>query len=126
MTMRCMECNKTKFFYSAFLGRDTIKDEYGNESGEGLARYAEPRALWANISPATGYAQTEQFGTSLQYDRVIVMEQCPFDENAVLFIDSPPAKNADGEWLYDHIVKKIARSPSRGSVSVAVSKVKVS
>lgn len=126
MTMRCMTINQSKFFYSAFLRREPIKDEYGNETGEGRAVYAEPVPLWANISPSTGYAQTEQFGTSLQYDRVIVMERCPFDEDAVLFIDSPPKKNDGGEWLYDYIVKKIAPSPSGGSVSVAVSKVKVS
>lgn len=122
--MKCLERNKRTFFYSAFLRREPLKDAYGNESGESRAVYADPVAIRANISPATGYAQTEQFGASLQYDKVIVLEECPFDENAVLFIDKPPQRDTDGNLLYDYIVKKIARSLNGDAV--AVSRVAVS
>lgn len=40
----------------------------------------------ANISPAAGYAQIQQFGQFISYDKVIITDDmtCPIDENAVL------------------------------------------
>ena len=80
----------------------------------------------ANISPATGVSQVEQFGKELKYDKVIVLDDitCPIDENSVLFVDKQPEKDDDGNLLFDYIVKKVARSLN--SVSIAISKVEVS
>ena len=124
--MKCLERNKTKFYYSLFVKSEPGKDEYGNESGEPVITYSEPTLMKANISPATGVSQVEQFGKDLKYDKVIVVDDmgCPIDENSVLFVDKEPTRDADGNLLYDYIVKKIAKSLN--SISIAISKVEVS
>lgn len=118
-----MERNKTEFYYSLYVSKESIVDEYGNKSGEYRVIYSEPIKARANISPATGISQTEQFGNSSDYDKVIVIDDtnCPIDENSVLFIDKKPDKDSDGNLLFDYTVKKVARSLN--SVSLAVSKV---
>ncbi len=124
--MKCLERNKTEFYYALFVDNEPGKDEYGNESGEPHIIYSEPILAKANISSATGVSQTEQFGTDLNYDKVIVLDDmnCPIDENSVLFVDKFPAKDDDGNLLYDYIVKKIAKSLN--CISIAISKVNVS
>lgn len=74
----------------------------------------------ANISPATGNAQSEVFGSLTGYDRVIVTDDmtCPIDEQTVLFIDKvPEAQNP----VHDYVVKRVAKSLN--SISIAISKV---
>lgn len=124
--MKCLERNKTEFYYALFVDDEPGKDEYGNESGEPRIIYSEPVLAKANISPATGVSQVEQFGKDLKYDKVIVLDDtdCPIDENTVLFVDKLPARDKDGNLLFDYIVKKIAKSLN--SVSIAISKVDVS
>jgi hypothetical protein len=124
--MKCLERNKTEFYYALFVDDEPGKDEYGNESGEPRIIYSEPVLAKANISPATGVSQVEQFGKELKYDKVIVLDDitCPIDENSVLFVDKQPEKDDDGNLLFDYIVKKVARSLN--SVSIAISKVVVS
>ena len=70
--MKCLERNKTEFYYALFVDDEPGKDEYGNESGEPRIIYSEPVLAKANISPATGVSQVEQFGKDLKYDKVIV------------------------------------------------------
>lgn len=123
--MKCLNRNKQLFYYSLFKSKESIKDEYGNMTGEYIVHYFEPVCMKANISPASGKTQTEQFGNSEQYDKVIVTDDmnCPIDENTVLHIDCKPF--CYGEQVpYDYIVKKVARSLNH--ISYAVSKVKVS
>ena len=126
MGMKCLERNKTAFFCCLYEGEEDVIDEEGNGTGEKRMLYSDPVALRANISPAAGSTAVEQFGNSLQYDRVIVIDDtaCPIDEHSVLFIDKSPAYDNDGVPLFDYIVKKVARSLN--SVSVAVSRVEVS
>ena len=79
--MKCLERNKTEFYYALFVDDEPGKDEYGNESGEPRIIYSEPVLAKANISPATGVSQVEQFGKDLKYDKVIVLDDtdCPID-----------------------------------------------
>lgn len=123
--MKTMERNKTAFWYMTYADRVPVTDEYGNEIGE-LATYNDPAMLRANISPATGTSQVEQFGSLAGYDKVIVTDDvnCPIDENSVLFIDKAVEFTDDGKPLYDYTVKRVARSLN--SVSYAVTKVSVS
>ena len=125
---------------------NTVTDEYGNENGERIPQYAEAVQMWANISPASGQNQVEQFGNLDSYDRVIVTHDmdCPIDENTVLFLDSEPEyttvttneTTGNGDLnetetsetsyqvpKYDYIVKRVARSLN--SISIAVRKVEV-
>lgn len=124
--MKCLLRNKREFHYALFKEKIALKDEYDNDSGEVRVVYETPVAMRANVSAATGEAQTEQFGNSLQFDRVIISDDvnCPIDENSVLCIDTSPSYDEDGNLIYDYIVKRVARSLN--TVSYAVSKVTVS
>mgnify|MGYP006899732658 CR=1 FL=1 len=124
--MKCMERNKVPFYYCLYDEEVPIVDSEGNETGEKTISYSDPVEIRANISPATGNTSVEQFGNSLQYDKVIVLDDltCPIDENSVLFIDTAPAFDTDGNPLFDYIVKKVARSLN--SISIAIAKVEVS
>lgn len=123
--MRNLERNKRPFVYCTYLGKTPMVDEYGNESGEFKILFSEPVEVSGNISPATGYSQTEQFGSLENYDKVIVMDNpnTPIDDNTVLFIDKDYEEDADGTPIYDYTVRRVARSLN--SVSIAVSKVTV-
>ena len=124
--MKIMERNKTAFWYMTYADRVPVMDEYGNETGEYEVTYNTPVMLKANISPATGSSQVEQFGSLAGYDKVIVTNDvtCQIDENSVLFIDKAVEFTDDGKPLYDYTVKRVARSLN--SVSYAVTRVSVS
>lgn len=113
-----------------------------------ILAYEEASEMFANISPATGQSQVEQFGNLDSYDKVIVTcnMDCPIDENTVLFVGKEPeytevqtheivegnALFADDEIVektyqlpkYNYIVKRVAKSLN--SISMAISKVDVS
>lgn len=124
--MKIMERNKSTFYYLLYQSKERTTDEEGNETGEGRVIYGDPVAMRANVSAATGYAQTEQFGNFITYDKVIVTDDlsCPIDENSVLFIDKEPEFDANGNPKYDYTVRRVAKSLN--SISIAVSKVTVS
>ena len=125
--MRTLERNKTNFYYATYIGMTDIKDDDDYYTGEKATEYSVWKPFSANISPATGTSQTEQFGNSEQYDKIIVTDilDCEIDENTVLAIDIAPNERTKTTDLpvYDYIVKKKAKSLN--SVSYAVSKVKV-
>lgn len=123
--MKIMNRNKRPFWYLLYQGTELGKDANGYETGEKNVKYAGPVKMEANISPAAGYAQIQQFGQFISYDKVIITDDmtCPIDENTVLFIDKKP-EYKDGRPLYDYVVKQIAKSLNL--VSIAVSKVNVS
>ena len=139
--MKCLNRNKRPFYYCLYKGEIEILDEYGNLSGEKIVTYEDDVMEMANISTATGQSNTEQFGNLENYDKVIVIDDldCPIDENSVLFIDKEP-EYKDAEYnevtaitvtgatvkvpVYDYIVRRVAKSLN--SISIAVSKVKVS
>lgn len=134
------------FSYCLYDDEVNLYDEYGNETGGKLLTYHNAVEMNANISPATGQSNTEQFGTLDNYDKVIVTTDmdCPIDENSVLFIDKVPeygdsviiGYEESGTVLgdpvpiiykpplYDYIVRRVAKSLN--SISIAVHKVKVS
>ena len=124
--MRCLERNKSSFHYCLYRWEEPLIDEDGYEDGEVRTVYSAPIAFRANISPATGNTSVEQFGNSLNYDKVIVLDDmnCPIDEHSVLFVDKPPCFDDDGNPQFDYIVKKVA--PSLNSLSIAIAKVEVS
>lgn len=89
--MKILNRNKQKFYYCLYDSTEIVTDEYGNETGEKVL-YKIGVPMYANISPATGLANTEQFGNLEDYDKVIVTDDmsCPIDEHTVLFIDKQP------------------------------------
>lgn len=124
--MRTLERNKQKFYYCQYQSSTTVYDEYGNETGEPRRNYSVPQSMRANISPATGQSNTEQFGNLESYDKVIVTDwmSCPINEQSVLFVDKEPTADDDnGSPAYDYIVRRVARSLN--SISIAIRKVNV-
>lgn len=134
--MKCMNRNKTQFFYALYEGKEQISDDYGNLTGEYEVKHSNPSECYANISAAKGETQTRQFGENESYDKVIVLDKdAPnIDEYSVLWVDSMPQLNEDGTLTlngegkvitpHDYIVKKVAKSLN--VVSLAISKVTVS
>lgn len=147
--MRDLKRNQTEFWYCLLIPntQEAIVDEYGNETGELIPSYKKAVQMRANISPATGQNQVEQFGNLDSYDKVIVTcdMKCPIDENSVLFIDKRPEYTevqtheiVEGQALYEddevvektyelpkynYIVKRVAKSLN--GISIAVRKVDV-
>ena len=130
--MKCLERNKIPFYYCNQEVDDNGKaryqmqtDESGNETGENEPLYGEAKSARANIAPATGRTDTEQFGVNIDYDRVIVYDRGAYDitETSVLFVDKEPEFTDDGRPLFDYIVKRV--SPSIHYVSVAIKRVDV-
>lgn len=124
--MKIMERNKQEFHYCLYINSDPIIDAEGNETGEHKVGYEAAVAMKANISAATGYAQVEQFGNFITYDKVIVTDDlsCPIDEHTVLFVDKKPEYDKEGNPLFDYTVRRVAKSLN--SVAIAISKVTVS
>lgn len=134
--MRAMLRNKSRFYYAMFVGKEAVKDEYGNDTGEYNVIHDNPVEYFANISAAKGETTTRQFGESESYDKVIVMDNTapPIDEYTILWVDKEPkidekgalVADKDGNVLtpHDYIVKKVAKSLN--SVSIAITKVEVS
>lgn len=120
--MRNLERNKRQFYYSLYIGDSEMTDDNGNP----MPKYSEAMPMKANISASYGLAETEQFGTTLEYDKVIVTDwvECPIDEQTILFIDKTPDYDDCGKPLGDYIVRRVARSLNH--ISYAVVKVEMS
>lgn len=125
--MRTLIRNKIRIFYANYREKISLKDEYGNLTGEYEISYTNPTEVCANVSAARGEATTRQFGDDESYDRVIVLDdpKLPVTATSVFWIDTHPEIAEDGstETPHDYIVKQVATSLN--SVSIAVSKVNV-
>ena len=125
--MRGMIRNKSKFYYASYIGETEIIDEYGNATGEYKISYSNPIKCSGNISAARGEVQSQQFGESESYDKVIVLDDrnASIDEHSILWVDTLPQLNEDGttDTPHDYIVKMVGKSLN--GVSIAIRKVKV-
>lgn len=123
--MKLMNRNLRPVYYCLYKGMTSLLDADGYETGEPSVQYDKPQKLMCNESPATGRAQLYMFGNLESVDKVLITDDmsCPIDENTVLFVDSKPGYR-QGKPAYDYVVKRVARSLN--SISIAISKVKVS
>lgn len=121
--MKCLERNKVPLHYCLFKSVDALYDDDGNIEGN-VTTYHAPVRIKANVSAAQGEAQMEQFGNSVEYDKVILTDilDLPVDENTVFFIDTPPKFDDDGNPEFDYVVRKIAKSLN--TLAIAISKVR--
>lgn len=115
--MRTMEINKQTFYYCPYVGSEMQEDEYGNLTGENAPSYGEATPLKGNISEASGRTSTEMFGVHLEYDKVIVMDDCPLTELDVLFVDKEPEFDGDTP-KYDYIVKLVSKSLNHTAIAI--------
>lgn len=119
--MRELERNKITIYYALFDKNEPILDDDGNDTGEERPTYFAPVELRINVSPALGESATRQFGTTVDYDRTLVIcdTTLPVDEQTVFWIDETDTSKA-----FDYTVKKVAKSLN--SLLIAVKKVEVS
>ena len=141
--------NDSDFWYCMYdpSVQYAVIDENGNETGQIIPSYEEPISMWANVSPAAGVAQFQQFGNLGSFDKVIVTRDmtCPIDENTVLFLDKQPEYTEivthviigdNSQYTsasistvtyqlpkYDYIVKNVAKGLD--AIAIAVRKVDV-
>lgn len=122
--MRTLVRNKLPFYYATYEGIADYKVG-GYKTGEKTITYSTPILLKASISANKGVSEIDQFGSNLQYDKIIIVEDmsCPIDENTILWVDKEPY---DGNVLQPHnyIVSKVAKSLNY--ISIAIKRVDVS
>ena len=113
--MRCLDINKTSFFYANLLSTEDQTDEDGLYTGETKHNYTEPTKKEGNISPAAGVATSEIFGIDTNYTHVLVMDdpECDLDELSILWVCNTPhegLKDVNGVLLYDSTGAKLTSS----------------
>lgn len=123
--MRSLKRNEQTFYYALYGEEVEEIDEEGNYTGETTIGYGNPVKAKANISASRGEASNEQFGVSLEYDKIVCScdMALPIDETTILWVDTMPVldKNGATKTKHDYIVKKVARSLN--SVQYAIKKV---
>lgn len=117
--MRTLLRNKQKFYYANYDGENEIIDDNGFLTGEFEKQYTFPKVAYGNISSSKGSADVELFGTQVQYDKAICIDNVntEIDEHSVLWID------CDIENDYNYVVVRVARSLN--SVLLAIRQVDV-
>lgn len=125
--MRCLVRNKSKFYYSSYIDKTEITDENGNLTGEYNIHYSKPYEGYGNVSAAQGEVQSRQFGESVSYDKVIVLDDkdTPIDEYARLWVDTLPLLAEDGTTATPHDYVVTAVASSLNWVAIAIRKVEV-
>lgn len=123
--MRSLKRNEQTFYYALYGEEVEEIDEEGNYTGETTIGYGNPVKVKANISASRGEASNEQFGVSLEYDKIICScdMELPIEETSILWVDTKPVLDAieTTKTKHDYIVKKVARSLN--SVQYAIKKV---
>lgn len=125
--IRCLNRNKSKFYYATFVSQTPGYDEYENETGSPVITYSSPVEMKANISEIRGTADVELFGINLNYDKFIVTDEmdCPISESSVLWIDKTPGTPYNPTSpKHDFVVKCVAKSLNH--IAYAVQRVDVS
>lgn len=120
--MRTLDYNKRTFYYCLWQGKNKIYDADGNFTGDHSSGYDEAVEAKGNISASTGSAEIEQFGTGIEYDKVIVLQgtNWAIDEHTVLFLDVAPSYE-DKEHTkpyYNYIVVKVAISLNHTTLAI--------
>lgn len=127
--MKLMKRNSRMFWYRLALGEgEPIVDDDGFTTGEGNITYGAPVAMMACINPAEGRVWSEEYGLREDYDKLLIIEDmnCPINEDSVLYIDTAPEYDGQGNVTnsHDYIVQRIA--PALNHVKIIARKVKVS
>ena len=120
--MRTLDYNKRTFYYCLFDAKTKRYDTDGNFTGEYTSGYKEAVAAKGHISAASGSAEVEQFGTGIEYDKVVILEgtNWSIDEHTVLFIDVEPSYEDEQHTLpkYNYTVTKVAKSFNHISLAI--------
>lgn len=123
--MRCLKRNQKTIWYALYVGETEKVDGSGNFTGEIGPGYSEPVSMKANVSAARGNADTELFGTDLQYSKTILTDDlgCPITEQSILWIDCSPTDGSGRPVPHNYVVAGIAKSLN--NLLIAIREVKV-
>lgn len=89
--------NQTQFWYALYTGKEEVEKD-GKKTGQYKAIYAAPVIARAAISPSTGAAEQELFGSAVSYDRIIsTVQKLPIDEYSKIWIDVEPTDSSSPE-----------------------------
>lgn len=122
--MRTVQRNGQKIYYSLYLGKTPIYDEYGNQTGEYTLSYDTPVAFDINVSAAHGTSDVEQFGIDLIYSKTMVTHDmtCPINEASRLWIGKEAVVD-NVEQPHNYVVLAVAKSIN--SITYAIKEVSV-
>lgn len=114
--MRMLKRNERKFYYCLYSSKSPVQVD-GVNTSDSKVTYETATEYYGNISTSHGTAESMPFGTFLDYDKVIVVEDasCPITETTVLFVDKAPEYDSAGNPLYDYVVRRVSRSLSSGT-----------
>lgn len=122
--MRSLERNKINLYYALYKNMEPVLDEQGNDTGQTAPTYYNPVKIRARVSPNKGEANTEAFGLTADYDRVIVTtDTLPLTETSVLWIDTMPVLNEDGSTATPHDYKVTKVAPDLNVKQYAIKRV---
>lgn len=112
--MKLIERDLKTFYYAAYNDRQMIYED-GIPTGESAKGYGDPVEMRGTFTTALGRATEREFGTFIDYDFVIHIEEetCPFDENAAIWL---PGTDPTGE--HDAKVTRISESASHTAIAV--------
>lgn len=117
--MRSLGKNKRQIHYALYSGDESIKDEYGNETGEREPIYGEAILYQGNVSSASGEDAVQAFGSFTNYTRVLCVADvnCPIAEQTVVWFGVATTEP------YNYIVTR--KADSKNGILYALQEVKV-
>ena len=120
--MRTLDYNKQKFYYCLYSDKTKVYDADNHFTGDWGPGYSEAVEARGNISVAAGEAEVEQFGTGIEYDKVIILQgtNWAIDENTVLFVDIEPSYEDEQHKhpIYNYVVARVAKSLNHTTLAI--------
>lgn len=104
--MRNLNRNRRGLYYATVVGKESVYDEYGNETLEEKKLFSSPTLLRANVSANVGEDVVEVFGSQTEYARVvsIVGASCPLTVGDRVWF------GVTSDQQYNYTVAKVADS----------------
>ena len=125
--MRFSERNRQPVWYSTFVSKTEIVDEYENATGEYKITYSAPvKAAW-NVSVVESDADVAMFGVQAIDTIVGVADRAgfPLDETSILWYGITPTIKEDGTTDTAHNYRVVGIRPSLNTVKFYAQKVSV-
>lgn len=90
--MRLLSRNKQTVWYSTYVSKTPILDEYGNDTGQSLITYSSPVKTDWNVGYIESEAEVEAFGIAARDTLRIAAEKdgFPLDEASIIWFNAEP------------------------------------
>lgn len=120
--MKLLKRNLVKLYFSTFNGDTPVVGEEGFYTGESYGSWSEAVEFEGNVSSGRGKAEAEEFGLSVEYDRIILTEHNSvtdqINEQTAIFIDKEPAFDSEQQPLNDYVVTAVRDSFNNRQIAV--------